>query len=190
MGTRMFWRAGIPSVSSYYGRMSISRRGTDFDRDVPAYTLAEAARYLRLPVATLRSWALGTAIPDRARPCRFSASDPARLPEAALALVFQLDRGARTALAADRAWCARKGAAPRPCVCREVARRRRLLLRPELRTDAGKMFLERYGELIGLTASGQLAMRRLFDEHLKRVEWTRRDFRSGSTRSCRLRLER
>ena len=47
----------------------------------------------------------------------------------------------------------------------------RLLLRPELRADAGKVFLERYGELIELTASGQLAMRRLFDEHLKRVEW-------------------
>src|SRR5205085_2319836 len=47
----------------------------------------------------------------------------------------------------------------------------RLLLRPELRADAGKVFLDRYGELIELTASGQLAMRRLFDEHLKRVEW-------------------
>jgi uncharacterized protein (DUF433 family) len=47
----------------------------------------------------------------------------------------------------------------------------RLLLRPELRTSAGKVFLDRYGELIELSASGQLAMRRLFDEHLKRVEW-------------------
>ena len=47
----------------------------------------------------------------------------------------------------------------------------RLLLRPELRADAGKVFLDRYGELIELTASGQLAMRRLFEEHLKRVEW-------------------
>jgi uncharacterized protein (DUF433 family) len=47
----------------------------------------------------------------------------------------------------------------------------RLLLREELRTAAGKLFLDRYGELIELTASGQLAMRRLFEEHLKRVEW-------------------
>src|SRR4051812_4036299 len=44
--------------------MSISRRrGSDFDRDVPAYTLAEAARYVRLPVATLRSWVLGRQYP-------------------------------------------------------------------------------------------------------------------------------
>ncbi len=33
------------------------------------------------------------------------------------------------------------------------------------------MFLDEYGKLINLTASGQLAMRRLLDEHLKRVEW-------------------
>ncbi len=47
----------------------------------------------------------------------------------------------------------------------------RLLLRAELRAHAGKVFLDRYGQLIELSASGQLAMRRLFDEHLKRVEW-------------------
>ena len=47
----------------------------------------------------------------------------------------------------------------------------RLLLSPELRTDAGKLLLERYGELIELSASGQIAMRHLFNEHLARVEW-------------------
>jgi uncharacterized protein (DUF433 family) len=47
----------------------------------------------------------------------------------------------------------------------------RLLLRKELRTDAGRVFLDRYGELIELNASGQLAMRQLLEEHLKRVEW-------------------
>jgi uncharacterized protein (DUF433 family) len=47
----------------------------------------------------------------------------------------------------------------------------RLLLSKDLRTNAGKLFLEKYGELIELSASGQLAMRKLFEEHLKRVEW-------------------
>lgn len=47
----------------------------------------------------------------------------------------------------------------------------RLLLRPELRTDAGRVFLDRYGELIDLSASGQLAMRHVLAEHLKRIEW-------------------
>jgi len=47
----------------------------------------------------------------------------------------------------------------------------RLLLSKELRTQAGKLFLDKYGQLIDLPASGQLAMRMLFEEHLKRVEW-------------------
>ena len=33
------------------------------------------------------------------------------------------------------------------------------------------LFLDHYGKLINLSASGQLAMRRVFEEHLKRVEW-------------------
>jgi uncharacterized protein (DUF433 family) len=47
----------------------------------------------------------------------------------------------------------------------------RLLLRPELRTEAGNVFLEKYGQLIELSASGQLAMRKVLEEHLNRVEY-------------------
>jgi uncharacterized protein (DUF433 family) len=46
-----------------------------------------------------------------------------------------------------------------------------LLVREELRTSGGALFLERYGELISPSASGQLAMRRVFEAHLDRVEW-------------------
>jgi uncharacterized protein (DUF433 family) len=47
----------------------------------------------------------------------------------------------------------------------------RLLLRPELRTGAGKVFLDPYEALIDLSASGQIAIRLAFEEHLKRIEW-------------------
>jgi len=47
----------------------------------------------------------------------------------------------------------------------------RLLLSKDLATHAGKLFLDKYGQLIELSASGQLAMRKLFEEHLKRVDW-------------------
>jgi uncharacterized protein (DUF433 family) len=47
----------------------------------------------------------------------------------------------------------------------------RLLLSKELLTSAGQIFLERYGELINLSRSGQLAMKRLLAAHLERVEW-------------------
>ena len=47
----------------------------------------------------------------------------------------------------------------------------RLLLSKELRTHAGDVFLDKYGQLINLNKSGQLAMRKLLEEHLNRVEW-------------------
>lgn len=46
-----------------------------------------------------------------------------------------------------------------------------LFLREELRTSGGDLFLDRYGEIVNLSASGQLAMRKVFEAHLKRVEW-------------------
>ena len=52
----------------------------------------------------------------------------------------------------------------------------RLLLSPELRSEAGRLFLDRYGDLIDLQASGQLAMRQVFEAHLKRVEWDKSRF--------------
>lgn len=58
-------QTGIPFASVYDMRMSVSRRkDAEFDRDVAAYTLAEAARYVRLPAATLRSWVLGGSTPE------------------------------------------------------------------------------------------------------------------------------
>jgi len=46
-----------------------------------------------------------------------------------------------------------------------------LLLREELCSADGELFLDKYGELTNLSASGRLAMRMVFEAHLKRVEW-------------------
>lgn len=140
-------------------------------RDLAAYTLAEAARYLRLPAATLRSWVLGRQYPTADGSSRFpplirpaSQRPPLlsfwNLIEAHVLRALRTDHGVsvkalRTALAYAEVQLGIH----------------RLLLREELRTQAGKVFLKRYGELIELSASGQLAMERLFAEHLKRVEW-------------------
>jgi uncharacterized protein (DUF433 family) len=51
-----------------------------------------------------------------------------------------------------------------------------LLLREELCAAGGELFLDRYGELTNLSASGQIAMRKVFEAHLKRVEWDKRRF--------------
>ena len=152
--------------------MIISRRkGAAFDRDSAAYTLAEAARYVRLPVATLRSWVLGRQYPtadgrgDFPPLIRPASKQPpwlsfSNLIEAHVLRSLRTEHGVPVKALRDALKYAEK-----------TLGIDRLLLRPELRTEAGKVFLDRYGELIELTASGQLAMRQVFDEHLKRIEW-------------------
>jgi uncharacterized protein (DUF433 family) len=152
--------------------MNVSPRASSAsNRDSGAYTLAEGARYLRLPAATLRSWVLGRQYPTADGSGQFpplirpaSRRPPllsfANLIEAHVLRSLRTEHGVPV-----KALRSALGYAERSL---DIDR---LLLRPELRTDAGKVFLDRYGELIELTASGQLAMRRLFLEHLKRVEW-------------------
>ena len=48
---------------------------------------------------------------------------------------------------------------------------KRLLLSQDLSTSAGRLFLDRYGQLIDLSASGQIALRQILEAHLRRVEW-------------------
>ena len=140
-------------------------------RDQAAYTLAEAARYLKLPAATLRSWVAGRPYPKAESVGRFQPliHPPSRqssilsfwnLIEAHVLRSLRTDHGVSIrALRQALAFAER------------TLQIERLLLRRELRTDAGRVFLDRYGELIDLSASGQLAMRQLLEEHLKRVEW-------------------
>jgi uncharacterized protein (DUF433 family) len=152
--------------------MTASQRRAAADaRDAPAYTIAEGARYTRLPEATLRSWVVGRQYPTAGGGGRFpplirpASRQPPRLSfwnliEAHVLRALRTEHGVSvTALrkALDYA--------------EKQLRIDRLLIRPDLRTDAGKIFLDRYGELIDLSASGQLALRRLLAEHLKRVEW-------------------
>lgn len=140
-------------------------------RNQPAYTLAEAARYLKVASATLRSWVVGRPYPKGDGVAHFqplirpASRQPAMLSfwnliEAHVLRSLRTDHGVSIKALRDAVAYAEK-----------TLKVESLLRSKELRTDAGRVFLDRYGELIDLSASGQLAMRRIFDEHLKRVEW-------------------
>ncbi len=140
-------------------------------REQPAYPLSEAARYLKLPAATLRSWTLGRPYPTAQgegvfRPIiRPAQAQPPMLSfwnlvEAHVLRALRTEHG----VSVDNV---RKAVA----YAEQELRIERLLLRPELRSEAGRLFLHRYGELINLSASGQLAMHQVLTAHLKRVTW-------------------
>jgi uncharacterized protein (DUF433 family) len=140
-------------------------------RDQPAYGVAEAARYVDLPVATLRSWVVGRPYPKADGKGQWPPiiHPPNRQP---LLLTFwnlieaHVLRSLRTKHVVSI-----KAVREALRYAEREENMNRLLLSKDLQTDAGRLFLDKYGELIDLSASGQLVMRKLFEEHLKRVEW-------------------
>jgi uncharacterized protein (DUF433 family) len=159
--------------------MPAARRSTATAPDIrsqPSYPIAEAARYLRLPAATLRSWALGRDYGTARGTKRFSAIiTPAARNPAALSFWNLIEAHVLRALRTDHGVPVKEVRAALAFAEAELGVDR-LLLRKELSTSGRKLFLDRYGQLIELSASGQIAMRQLLDEHLRRVEWDQNQF--------------
>ena len=111
-------------------------------------------------------------ISDGGRGASIPSAHPTGFAPAALALFLEFGRGARIALrSGPTTGFPSKRCARRSRTLEKTLGIDRLLVRPELCAEAGRLFLDRYGELIELSASGQLAMRGILEEHLKRVEW-------------------
>jgi uncharacterized protein (DUF433 family) len=145
-------------------------------RNQQSYPLSEAARYLRLPPATLRSWTVGRPYPTARGEGQFRPLiKPATQEPPVLSFWNLIEAHVLRALRTEHAVSIK---AVRQAI--DFAERKlqveRLLLSPELSSAAGQLFLDRYGELIHLEPSGQLAMRSLFEAHLKRVEWDQSKF--------------
>jgi len=144
-------------------------------RKAPAYPLAEAARYLRLAPATLRSWCVGRPYQRQDGTAHFRPL--IQLPERGTTILsFEnlIEAHVLRALRIEHSVSIR--AVRQAILYAEGSLHiKRLLTSRELRTHAGELFLDRYGQLISLSLSGQLAMRKLLVAYLKRVEWDHSD---------------
>ncbi len=139
-------------------------------RVAPAYSIAEAAHYLRMPEATLRSWISGRLYPVAGKPKR---SRP---------LIHVDDRGERYlsflnlveahVLAAIRRHHGVK--LPKVRAALDYVRRQFHIERPLIdqtfQTDGLDLFMERYGALINASREGQQAMRDVISVYLTRIE--------------------
>lgn len=145
-------------------------------RDQPAYSLAEAARYLKLPAATLRSWVVGRAYPKGESVATFRPLlKPARKHPPLLSFYNLIEAHVLRSLRTEHGVAIRE-LRRAIAYAERTLKIERLLLNKDLRTHAGEVFLDEYGKLISLSTSGQMAMRRMLEEHLKRVEWDRWQF--------------
>jgi len=149
--------------------MQKKRKPSKDFRELPVYGVTEAARYLHMSSATLRTWVLGR---------RYSSSEGEKfsppvihLPDATdrrLSFSNLVEAHVLHALRTDHRLSM-------PAVRRalDYAEQEfdieRLLLRKEILTTPGDLFLEQYGQLISLSRSGQLAIRKLLEGHLQRI---------------------
>ncbi len=140
-------------------------------RNAPAYPLTEVARYVKVAPATLRAWVLGRPYPTAQGPRHSRALiRPASARPPILSFFNLVEAHVVRALQNDHGFALKELRQAVDYAERELELDH-LLLRKELCFDAGQLFLDRYGKLINLSASGQLAMRQVLQAHLKRVSW-------------------
>lgn len=143
-------------------------------RQVPTYTLTEAAHYLGVPYATLRSWFMGMGYPSHTgrRPFvrLFAPANPAR-PQ--LSFINLLEAHVLDAIRRDYeiplqkvrkalAYLNRRLHSPHPLVIHRFE------------TDGVDLFvreLVKGGDLVSVTEGGQLALKEVLKHHLRRIEW-------------------
>ncbi len=139
-------------------------------RDRPAYTVPEAAGYLKMPAPTLRSWVQIVGRPDARR-----NTDPDLLVEPACDSPLRLSFNNLVECHTLRALRTKHGVSIRSAViaketAKKACKEERLFLSDRLTTDAGEIFLEKYGELTNVSQSGQLAMKAILQGLLKSID--------------------
>lgn len=149
-------------------RITSSVYGTDA-REIPNYGIAEGARYLGLPVATLRSWILGRSYPtasgERTWPPLIELPDR-KVPQLSFMNLVEA-----SAMATIR----RRHRIRMPAVREAIRYLKKSLdlphpLAERLETDGIDLFISKYGQLINLSQAGQLGIRECLEAHLQRVE--------------------
>jgi uncharacterized protein (DUF433 family) len=137
---------------------------------MPAYTVAEAAHYVRRPEATLRSWVTGRAGPTSGDPRSsrpvISLDDPYRRHLSFLNLV---EAHVLAAIVAGHGLRLPKVRRALDYVKRDF-KIARPLIHQEFQTDGLDLFIDRYGSMINASRDGQHAMKEIIGVYLRRIE--------------------
>lgn len=140
-------------------------------REVPAYGLAEAARYLNIPHATLRSWVAGRAYPvadgEKFFPPIIEIADRKhRL----LSFINLVEAHVLDAIRRREHRIQLPKIRQAISYLRQKFNSRHPLVDQQLETDGLDLFVEKYGHLINISQEGQLAMREMLQTFLRRIE--------------------
>ena len=139
-------------------------------REIPAYSIPEAAHYLLIPPATLRSWVMGRNYPVKTGQKFFKPV--ILIPNPSKPQLSFINLVEAHVLDAIR----RQHEIPLEKVRQGVAYLRKNLgsLHPladqRMETDGRDLFVQIFGRLVNISQEGQFAMRELLSAHLERVE--------------------
>lgn len=140
-------------------------------REMPLYSAAEAAHFLRLPVSTVRAWSFGQAYRDRDGESRLfdaviAVADPKNRRLSFINLIEIL------VLAAIR----RRHRVPLPKVRIAVSYLRKRFPSPhpladhDFQTNGVDLFVEKFGEVLNISRDGQIEIKQLIEASLRCVE--------------------
>lgn len=139
-------------------------------RELPAYLIMEAARYLVIPKSTVRSWVVGYPYTTQKgrktfRPIIVPASkEPLLLSFINLVEIHILD-----AIRREHKVSLEKVRKAIDYLKREFPSKHPLADQ-QFETDGVNLFVEKYGQLIGISQDGQLAMKEVLRAYMRRVE--------------------
>lgn len=140
-------------------------------RDVPAYSVSEAAHYLCMPKTTVRAWVAGTKYRSRTGGKR-SFKQVIDLPKSEHALLSFFNLVEAHALRSLR--IVHGIELPRIRRALDFVRQRfgweRPLIHQGFMTDGVSLFVENLGKIIDIAADGQIVIREVM-AHLERIEW-------------------
>lgn len=140
-------------------------------RKMPLYTASEAARFLHLPVSTVRAWAFGQGYKVKGEARRFdpvipTADRPRRrlsfLNLVELLVLAAIRRTHHVSLTQVRSavnYLKRHFPSPHP------------LAEHQFQTDGVHLFVEKFGKLLNISRDGQIEMADLVKAYLRLVEW-------------------
>lgn len=134
-------------------------------REMPAYSPAEVARYLDIPVSTVRYWSVGR---DGIEPL----IEPAEESPLVLSFTNLVELHVLGAIRRRHQVAMPNVRSALDYVQRKLKMKRPLASR-QFQTDGVGLFVEQYGSLINATQQGQIEMKELVGAALVRVKWDR-----------------
>lgn len=161
---------------------ALNRKSSPSDpREVPVYSVGEAARYLNVPVSTLSSWVKGRDYVAEGKKKRWDPLIELADQEGSLLSFNNLVEAHVLKAIRTRHGVPMRGVHAALRQARRVHRIERLFLSDELRTvvpkpedaikrSAGALFLEKLGEVEQISEGGQLVIRNALARHLDRID--------------------